>query len=83
MTQPMLILQPEEFQRWKDHPLTQEFLQFLADWQEAMMVAWAKSSQPMPWEQAQANLLGQLLAINCDEIRSRYDMEPVNEHLGD
>lgn len=36
-----MAMSKEEYQQWKDHPLTQQFHQFLADYRKKWMEQWA------------------------------------------
>ena len=75
MTQ--LLLDPEEFQRWKDCPLTQCFLNYLRDRQSDLMLAWGRGLVVLPEEQAQAVVLGQLAEIRFEDIEQQYPAAEV------
>ena len=64
----MTILEPEEFQRWKDQPLTREFLKVLAKRRQALMEGWGSGQMLTPEQQSQAVLLGQLAAVSFDDV---------------
>lgn len=69
---PKHLLDPEAFQAWKAQPQTQEFLQFLADRQADLMLAWGQGVSLMPEHQAQAVLLGQLADLSFEMIVAQY-----------
>lgn len=75
----MAILDKEEFQRWRDHPLTGEYLDLLKLRRTHLMEAWAAGRHLSPEEQAQAVLLGQLAEVRCDDLREIAGLEPLEE----
>lgn len=72
---PALLLDPEQFQAWKEHPVTAEFLRFLKDRQRGLMEAWGRGVALCPEQQAQAVLLGQLAGISSAEVAEHYNVE--------
>lgn len=78
---PTHLLDRAEFQNWRDNPVTVEFLGFLRDRQQALMVAWGRGLSLTPEEQAQAVLLGQLADLSFEMIAEEYrgDEAPVEE----
>lgn len=72
----MAILEPEEFQRWRDQPLTGEFLGLLKLRRQHLMEAWAGGMPLTPEQQAQAVLLGQLSEVRLDDLREIAGLEP-------
>lgn len=69
------LTDPEALGAWKAHPLTQEFLKYLKDRQQALMELWARG-QPMGLEwQREASLLGSILHLQSDEIAQFYEVE--------
>lgn len=71
----MQILEEAEFQRWKDNPLTQEFLSILGDRQQHLLEAWGRG-QPMRAEaQAQAVILGQLAQVRFEDVQEMAGVE--------
>jgi hypothetical protein len=75
----MQILEREEFQRWRDHPLTAEFLKLLDRRRLHLMEAWATGQPLAPEQQAQAVLLGQLIQVSCDDLRDIAGLEPLDD----
>ncbi len=70
------LVEPEQFQAWKGHRLTEPFLAYLRDRQMALMEAWGRG-QALPLEyQAKASLLGELASLSCEQVRDFYQ---VNE----
>ena len=77
------ILEEGEFQRWRDHPLTQEFLELLRQRRDQLAGAWARGLNLSADRQAQAVLLGQLGEINFDVLKELAGLEPVGEVVSD
>lgn len=75
----MAILDKEEFQRWRDHPLTVEFLGVLRQRRSDLMEAWGRGQFLSPEQQAQAVLLGQLAGVSCNDLREIAGLEPLEE----
>lgn len=73
----MTILEQAEFQRWKENPLTKDFLSLLAKRQASLMEAWGRGVPMAPEQQAQAVVLGQLAEISFDAVRDMAGLEPV------
>lgn len=63
----MSLTSPEEFQGWRDHPLTKEFLGLLLKRQRRLMEGWGSGRTMSAEEQAQAVLLGQLGRLRFSE----------------
>lgn len=72
----MVILEPEEFQRWRDNPLTVEFLGLLKLRRQHLMEAWARGQSLTPEEQAQAVLLGKLSEVRRENLMELAGIEP-------
>lgn len=79
---PDLLLDPESFQAWKDHPVTREYLQYLKARQWALMEAWGRGQIWAPEQQAQAVLLGQLAVISSADVAEHYGIEVDAEQSG-
>lgn len=77
------LLDRDQFQRWKDSPLTQGFLAYLRDRQSDLTRAWGKGlvGSNLPEVQAQAVVLGQLAEISFEDLQQQYvpDTEQVRE----
>ena len=71
----MAIMEQEQFQAWRDSPLTQEFLGLVRKRQQDLMAAWGRGQPLSPEQQAQAQLLGLLAGIS-------FDHEPENDRYG-
>lgn len=71
----MAIMEQEQFQAWRDNPLTQEFLGLVRKRQQELTAAWGRGLPLSPEQQAQAVLLGQLAGIS-------FDHEPENDRYG-
>jgi len=81
----MTILEEGEFQRWKDHPLTQDFLQICRDRRDYLALSWARglTGAESPALQAEAILLDQLAEINFDTIQQLAGVASAGEVLSD
>jgi len=75
----MQILEREEFQRWRDHPLTAEFLKLLDQRRNNLMEAWAAGQPLAPEQQAQAVLLGQLTQVSFEDVLDMAGVENNGE----
>lgn len=75
----MVILDKEEFQRWRGHPLTVEFLALLSRRRTELMEAWGRGLRLAPEQQAQAVLLGRLAEVNFNDIRDFVDLPPLED----
>jgi hypothetical protein len=71
----MTILEPEEFQRWKDSNLTREFLSLLQRRRQQLMEAWAAGQPLNPEQQAQAVLLGHLVDLKHEDVLDMAGVE--------
>ena len=69
------LTDPEQFQKWKAHPVTGPFLAYLKDRQTALMEAWGRGAALPVDYQSKAMLLGELASLNCDEVRDFYQVE--------
>jgi hypothetical protein len=75
----MQILDQAEFQRWKDNPLTQEFLALLGDRQRNLLEAWGRGKFLGAEAQAQAVILGQLAQVRFEDVQEMAGVEPTGE----
>lgn len=71
----MAIQDKAEFQRWRDHPLTVEFLGVLAKAQSNLTEAWGRGQQLAPEQQAQAVMLGRLSRVQHNDILEMLGVE--------
>jgi hypothetical protein len=79
----MTILEPEEFQRWKDSNLTREFLSLLQRRRQQLMEAWAAGQPLNPEQQAQAVLLGHLVDLKHEDVLDMAGVEVSDDDLRD
>ena len=70
---PPIRLEAETFSQWRDNPLTQAFLTYLADRQRRLADQWAMGALMDPQTQARASLLGQLAQIRWDDVKDFYE----------
>ncbi len=69
------LTEPENFQQWKDSPLTQAFLAYLKDRRAYLMEQWGRG-QPMPPElQAQAVVLHRISNLTSEEVQEQYESQ--------
>ena len=71
------LTEPEAFRRWLENPLTQAFRQFLKDRQLQLAMLWAAGSPLSPADQSQAETLGDLASLNCNDVRGFYGKDDV------
>jgi hypothetical protein len=79
------LTEPEQFQAWKEHRLTQAFLQYLKDRCLQLAMEWAQGVVPsaqMQPQQSQAETLGDLAALECSDVRAFYDIKEEPEVAG-
>lgn len=79
-----LLVNPEEFQRWAENPLTVEYRQFLKDRCLQLAMQWAQGVVPsdnpaMISAQHQAETLGDLANLKCSDVRDFYGLEDIDE----
>ena len=73
----MMILEEAEFRRWKEHPLTQEFLGLLRQRRDKLALAWARGILGSDSLQAQAEAitLDLLAGIDFDGLQQLAGVE--------
>ncbi len=84
-----LLTNREDFQGWRDSPMTQAYLAYLKERQTALASQWSKGlpGSHLPEPQAQAVLLGHLASLQFEDIEMHYQIgqyapepkEPTNE----
>ena len=72
------LTDPEAFQKWISNPLTQAFRGFLKDYRDQLAMKWAEGHPLGPKEQSQAETLGDLAELECDDIRKFYGVEEAD-----
>src|SRR4051812_17657670 len=70
-----LLINPDEFQRWQDHPGTKAFNQLLLKRWTELGLGWATGRQLGPEVQAQAVLLKKLIDLTPADIADEYGVE--------
>ena len=73
------LTDPEQFQAWKAHPVTEPFLAYLKDRQQVLLENWGKGLLMEPNSQTVAMILGQLADLSCNHVRDFYDLEQIAE----
>lgn len=66
----------EQFQAWKDHRLTALFLAYLRDFQADLGRQWAAGNSMAQEAQQTAKILGELSALEWDDVAKFYGIEP-------
>lgn len=66
---------PETFQEWKGHPLTQVFLSFLREQQETLGKTWMAGQSMPPEQQTKAQLMGELSRLEWGDYARFYGLE--------
>ena len=79
------ICNPAEFRQWADSPVTAAYLQFLKDRTSALAMQWAQRRSPsdspeMVAAQCQAETLGDLAALQCNDVRAFYGLDEVSDN---
>lgn len=65
----------ERFQAWKEHPLTEGYLQYLRDYRDSMAALWVAGEALSEGQQSQASTLNDLALLECDDVRGFYGLE--------
>jgi len=73
----------EEYQQWKDHPLTQRFHQYLKDYRQALMEKWAQgalapTSPEALMAVARCQMADEIATLEDDSIADFYRKEGAN-----
>lgn len=66
------MMDKEQFQEWKGHPLTVEFLNYLKDNQMLLMEQWGSGMAMDPWAQPKALLMGDLSSPDWNSYATFY-----------
>ena len=69
------LTEPERFQAWVEHPLTQAFRQYLKDYRDSMSALWVSGEAMSEGQQAQATTLHDLSLLECSDVRRFYGLE--------
>jgi hypothetical protein len=75
----MEILERAEFQRWRDQPLTHQFLKVLGMRRDNLATAWSQGQPLTPEQQAQAVLLGRLAEVRFEDVAEMAGIETEDE----
>ena len=76
------LTERDQFLRWKEHPLTQAFLQFLRDQATEAMRLWASEATPsaqMQPDQTRAGTWLDLCDLECADVRRFYRLDEEGE----
>lgn len=74
----------EDYQQWKDHPLTQRFHQYLKDYRQALMEKWAQGalspdSQEALMAVARCQMADEIATLEDDSIAEFYRNNQIKE----
>jgi hypothetical protein len=74
----------EDYQQWKDHPLTKAFHQYLRDYRQALMEKWAQgalapSSPESLMAVARCQMADEIATLEDDSIAEFYRNSQVKE----
>ena len=77
-----MAMSKEEYQQWKDHPLTQQFHQYLRDYRQTLMEKWAQGGyQPTSPESlmavARCQMADEIATLDDDWIAEFYRAKQV------
>ena len=72
----------EDYQQWKDHPLTQQFHQYLRDYRQTLMDKWAQgalnpSSPEAQMAVARCQMADEIATLEDDSIAEFYRTNQV------
>ena len=76
------LVNPAEFRQWAENPLTVAYRQYLKDRCLQMAMAWAQGQAPsdqMQAHQTQAECLGDLAELECNDVRTFYGMGEIHD----
>jgi len=70
----------EDYQQWKDHPLTQKFHQYLRDYRQTLMEKWARgelnpASPEAMMAVARCQMADEIATLEDDSIAEFYRKE--------
>lgn len=70
-----LLTNEEDLQRWRENPVTAEFLRYLKDRRETLMKLWGQGQELSQLLQGEAVALGSLIHLDCDDVKRFYEVE--------
>jgi len=75
-----MAMTKEEYQQWKDHPLTKQFHQYLRDYRQTLMEKWAQggyhpSSPDGLMAVARCQMADEIATLDDDSIDEFYRKE--------
>lgn len=76
----------DEYQRWKNDPLTVKFHQYLTDYRQDLMERWAAGSLREPDSTmaiARCQMAEELVALSDEFISEFYRQTKGSEHVGE
>lgn len=78
----MPLSNPEEFQAWRDSPLTKEFLNLLVENHLSMTLAWGRGRLMTEREQEKATVLGSLARLRFSRADCEDNETSIEELMG-
>ena len=70
-----LLMDKDQFSRWKDHPGTVAYFQVLERRRLNLMEAWASGLQLKPEDQMEAWLCRQMTELTPERVAALFDVE--------
>lgn len=72
-----MAMSKEDYQQWKDHPLTQQFHQYLRDYRQTLMEKWAQGalspdSPELLMAVARCQMADEIATLDDDSIAEFY-----------
>ena len=79
-----MAMSKEEYQQWKDHPLTKQFHQYLRDYRQTLMAKWAAGGyHPNNPESlmavARCQMADEIVTLDDDWIAEFYRNNQIKE----
>lgn len=75
MSQANLLMDKDQFQRWRDHPGTTAFLEYLGRRRLNLMETWALGVPLKPEDQMEAMLCSQLMELEPEDVALVFGQE--------
>ena len=78
----MSLSNREEYQAWRDHPLTKEFLTLLEDNHLSLTQAWGRGFHLTEAQQARCQTLGELAKLRYSKAECQENEASIEELMG-
>ena len=70
-----LLMDKDQFQRWREHPGTEAYLAYLSRRRLNLMEAWAQGKELQPADQMEAWLCSQMQELSPEQVAAVFDVE--------